>query len=144
MTLRRSLCAAILVCSAQAALGAMPATPASVSGFPGQTTAPIQVTLTFTGANGGTGTIQDAGYNTAGKIRDEAVPSRDRRIRAAVIALRSLRARTARSQRKMAPDPGPVSAGCNVRDGHDPPKRNEERVPSRDDRIERCGWTEVS
>jgi hypothetical protein len=60
-TLRRSLCAAILVCSAQAALGAMTATPSSVSGFPGQTTAPIQVTLTFTSTNGGTGTIQDAG-----------------------------------------------------------------------------------
>jgi hypothetical protein len=35
--------------------------PRSVSGFPGQTTGPIQVTLTFTGTNGGTGTIQDAG-----------------------------------------------------------------------------------
>jgi hypothetical protein len=61
MTLRRSLCVVILVCSAHAALGAMTATPASVSGFPGQTTAPIRVDLTFTSTNGGTGTIQDAG-----------------------------------------------------------------------------------
>ncbi|MDQ6800088.1 MAG: hypothetical protein M3041_04545 [Acidobacteriota bacterium] len=39
----------------------MTATPASVTGFPGQTTAPIRVDLTFTSTNGGTGTIQDAG-----------------------------------------------------------------------------------
>src|SRR6266852_4003769 len=62
MTLRRSLCAAILVCSAHAAFGAMTATPASVSGFPGQTTAAIRIDMTFTTpSNGGTGTVQDSG-----------------------------------------------------------------------------------
>src|SRR5258708_4579657 len=74
MTLRRSLCAIILVCSAHAALGAMTATPASVSGFPGQTTAPIRVDLTFTTpSNGGTFTIQDVG--TAAAAGTTTVPA---------------------------------------------------------------------
>ena len=58
MTLRRSLCAAILACSAQAALGTMTVTPGSVSGFPGQTTSAIRIDMTFTTpSNGGTGTV---------------------------------------------------------------------------------------
>src|ERR1700736_4148181 len=62
MTLRRSLCAAILVCSAQAAVGAMTATPPMVAAFPGQTTAVITLDMTFGSATfAGSGTIVDSG-----------------------------------------------------------------------------------
>src|ERR1700736_4910621 len=62
MTLRRSLCAAILVCSAQAAVGAMTATPPMVTAFPGQTTAVITLDMTFGSATfAGSGTITASG-----------------------------------------------------------------------------------
>lgn len=61
MVFRRALCAALMAC-ALPAFGAVTTTPASVSGFPGQTTSLIRVDMTFpVPSNGGPGTLVDTG-----------------------------------------------------------------------------------